>query len=382
MKNTRFSLRRFAAVVHKEVIQIRRDRVSMAIPIMMPIMMMLLFGYAVNTEVDHVAMAVYDASHTQQSRAYTQAFASSNSFDIASAVQSEQEVTALIESGKAKVGLVIPANFASDSKAGRTPQCELLIDGTDPTVARTAFSGGMLINQMFGLHMKEDWAKSSGQSLSALPSVDLSTRVLYNPNMESKRFTIPGLVALIMQNITVILTAFALVREKERGTIEQLIVTPVKSMELILGKLTPYIIIGYIGFLFTLALCVFWFGVWPAGNVWLLLLLGLLFVVCSLLIGMLISTVAKNQLQAMLGAMLILLPSILLSGFVFPREAMPPVVAQLGLAFPITFFLDIVRGIILKGVGASMLWNDIGALGLIGAILLGLTILRFRKSLD
>ncbi len=377
-----FNWRRFAAVLRKEVIQVRRDRVSMMIPIVMPIMMMLLFGYAVNTEVDHVATAVYDASRTPESRAYIEAFLASNAFDESIPVDSERAAIALIESSTVKAGLVIPADFARDSKSSRTPQCELLIDGSDPTTARTVLSSGILINQMFSLNLKTARSKAAGQPLAALPGVDLASRVLYNPNMESKRFTIPGLVALIMQNITVMLTAFALVREKERGTIEQLIVTPVRSLELIVGKLVPYIVIGYLGFLLSLGLCIFWFGIWPAGNIGLLLALGLLFVVCSLMIGMLISTVAQNQLQAMLATMLILLPSILLSGFVFPREAMPPVVSHLGLLFPITYFLDMIRGVVIKGVGAAVLTHDIAILSGFGVLLLALTILRFHKSLD
>jgi ABC-2 type transport system permease protein len=190
-----------------------------------------------------------------------------------------------------------------------------------------------------------------GISTASMPGVTVNTRVWYNPNLKSSRFTIPGLVGLILQNITLMLTAFALVREKERSTIEQLIVTPVRPLELILGKLVPYVIIGYAGFLFALALCIFWFGVEVSGSLGLLLLLGFLFVYCSLSMGMLISTFAKNQMQAMMVMVLVLLPSILLSGFMFPREAMPWVISLIGYAIPLTYFLDIVRGIMLKGVG-------------------------------
>jgi ABC-2 type transport system permease protein len=382
MKRPRINIRRFIAILRKEVIQIKRDRVSLAIPIVMPVMLMLLFGYAVNTEVEHIATAVFDMSATQESRAYVESFKSSNFFDVVSYAGSEAELKELIESGDVKAALTIPPDFAREVKAGRIPECELQIDGSDPTTARTAMSSGLLINEMVSLKLREDFAKNAGTALSSMPAVTLATRVLYNPNLESRRFTIPGLVALIMQNITVMLTAFSLVREKERGTIEQLIVTPIRSSELIVGKLIPYIVIGYAGFLFSLGLCIFWFGIWPAGNIWLLLLLGALFVIASLMIGMLISTVAKNQLQAMLAMVVIMLPSILLSGFIFPREAMPPVIAQLGLLFPITYFLDIIRGIVLKGVGADMMINQILLLTGCCAVLFSITIVRFRKSLD
>lgn len=382
MKKPKINFRRFRAILKKEIRQVKRDRTSLAIPIAMPIIMMLLFGYAVNTEVEHISTAIYDTCQTQESRGYVDAFKGSNFFDVKYNVESESEMNALIESGKVKAGLTIPQDFSKDIKAGRTPECELVIDGADPTTARTAMSSGILISQMYSINLKESYAKSAGISISALPSITLSTRISYNPNLESNRFTIPGLVALIMQNITIMLTAFSMVREKERGTIEQLIVTPVRPLELIIGKLIPYIVIGYAGFLFSLGLCIFWFGIWPAGDIGLLLLLGLLFVVCSLMIGMLISTVAKNQLQAMFATIIILLPSILLSGFIFPREAMPPVIGQIGLIFPITYFLDIIRGIVIKGVGAAVLLQDILILTGIFCVLLTVTIFRFRKSLD
>ena len=378
----RFNFGRFLAILRKEAVQIKRDRISVAIPIAMPIMLMLLFGYAVNTEVDHIKTAVYDMSRTQESREYTDAFKTSNFFDITYYASSGQELTQLIDRGEIKAALTIPADFAQDIKSGRNPECELVIDGSDPTTARTAMSSGLLISEMVSVQLKQDYVKSGGVTASAMPSVSLATRVLYNPNLESRRFTIPGLVALIMQNITVMLTAFSMVREKERGTIEQLIVTPVRPLELILGKLVPYILIGYAGFLFSLGLCIFWFGIWPAGNLWLLLILGALFTVSSLMIGMLISTVSKTQLQAMMAMIIIILPSILLSGFIFPREAMPPVIAQLGLLFPITYFLDIIRGIVLKGVGAGVLIYDILILTGFFFALLFITIYRFRKSLD
>jgi len=382
MKRPRINFRRFYAILRKEIIQVKRDRISLAIPIVMPIVLMLLFGYAVNTEVEHIKTAVFDMSATQESREYIASFKASNFFDIVYYADSGGELTGLIESGDIKAALTIPPDFARQIKAGRVPQCELQIDGSDPTTARTAMSSGLLINEMVSLKLREDFAGNAGAALSAMPSVTLAARVLYNPNLESRRFTIPGLVALIMQNITVMLTAFSLVREKERGTIEQLIVTPIRSSELIIGKLIPYIVIGYAGFLFSLGLCIFWFGIWPAGSLWLLLALGALFVICSLMIGMLISTVSKNQLQAMLAMIVIMLPSILLSGFIFPREAMPPVIAQLGLLFPITYFLDIIRGIVLKGVGADMMVDEILLLTGICALLFSVTIVRFRKSFD
>lgn len=382
MKKPKLDWRRFAAILKKEFIQIKRDPISLRLPIIMPIMMMLLFGYAVTTEVSHIPTAVLDLSHTQESREYVDAFRSSQYFVVAQNVGSQQELSNMMDAGVVKAALTIPPDFAADRKAGRNPQCEFVIDGSDPTTARTALNSGLLVGEMYSLNLRQAFLKKTGQNVAALPGVTLNTRVWYNPSLQSTRFSIPGLVGLILQNITLMLTVFSLVREKERGTIEQLIVTPIRSLELILGKLVPYVLIGYAGFLFALAICVFWFGVYPAGSIALLLVLGLLFVLCTLMMGMLISTFAKNQLQAMMVMIMILLPSILLSGFMFPRDAMPPVIREIGLLFPITYFLNIVRGIIVKGVGTDVLWKDIAAMAVFFFVLLFATIKRFKKSLD
>lgn len=382
MKIKQFSFKRFMTIIRKEFIQVKRDPISLRLPILMPIVMMLLFGYAVNTEVDKITTVVFDQSMTQESREYIDLFTSSGSFVVTSYVSSEKEMSEMIDDGKAKAGIIIPSDYASLLKKKAEPQTQLIIDGTDPTTARTALNSGILISQVYSLDLKQGTMKKLGVSAGALPGVNLNSRVWYNPNLKSTRFTIPGLVGLILQNITIMLTAFALVREKERGTIEQLIVTPIQPIELILGKLVPYVIIGYAGFLFTLSLCVFWFHVGVSGSLALLLLLGFLFVYCSLTIGMLISTFANNQMQAMMVMVLVLLPSILLSGFIFPREAMPPVISALGYFIPLTYFLDIIRGIMLKGVGMSFIWDDVVALSVFTVLILTVAILRFRKSLD
>ena len=382
MKRKLFSLQRFLTIIKKEFIQVKRDPVSLKLPIAMPVIMMLLFGYAVNTEVDKIKTAVFDQSKTRESREYIDKFTASNYFDIWYHVASEKELSDLIDGGKVKAGIIIPSDYANKLNRGKTPQTQLVLDGTDPTTARTALNSGLLISEIYSRSFKEAALKKIGVSAVTTPGVAINTRVWYNPNLKSSRFTIPGLVGLILQNITIMLTAFALVREKERSTIEQLIVTPVRSAELILGKLVPYVVIGYAGFLFALSLCIFWFQVDVAGSLWLLLLLGFLFVYCSLSIGMLISTFAKNQMQAMMVMVVVLLPSILLSGFIFPREGMPLVIDWLGYAIPLTYFLNIIRGIMLKGVDISFLWNDVIALCIFTVVILTIAVLRFKKSLD
>lgn len=382
MKLKYFSIKRFMTIVKKEFLQVRRDPISLRLPFAMPIIMMLLFGYAVNTEVERIPTVIFDQSMTQESRAYLDRFTASGSFHIVGYVSSEKEMSEEIDGGNAKAGIIVPSDYARKLKQKSEPQTQLIIDGTDPTTARTALNSGILISQVYSLELKGQAMKKLGVSAGTLPGINMNSRVWYNPNLKSSRFTIPGLVGLILQNITIMLTAFALVREKERGTIEQLIVTPIRSAELILGKLVPYVLIGFAGFLFALSLCIFWFGIDVSGSLALLLLLGFLFVYCSLSMGMLISTFANNQMQAMMFMVLIMLPSILLSGFIFPREAMPAVISAIGYAIPLTYFLDIVRGIMLKGVGIGFLWDDVLALSLFTVIILTVAVLRFKKSLD
>lgn len=367
------NFRRFKSIIKKEIIQIRRDPISLRIPFLMPIVMMFLFGYAVNRDIDNINLTVFDQNMTQESREFIDAFQVSGYFTVKNYADNREEIAQMLDSGETSAVLVIPSDFASDIKTGINPEPLLIIDGTDPSISRTALTNGILISANFSTGL-----------LGNLPggTVSLNTNVWNNPNMESNLFTIPGLVGLIVQNITIMLTAFALVREKERGTIEQLIITPVRPSELIVGKLIPYIIIGFAGFLFALALCIYWFQVDVAGNLFFLLLMGLLFVLCSLSIGMLISTFASNQLQAMMVIVIVILPSVLLSGFVFPRESMPVFINYLGYLLPLTYFLTILRGVVLKGTGMEYLWPEFTALCIFTIIILLIAVKRFRKSLD
>ncbi len=378
----RFSYKRFVSIIKKEFIQVKRDPISLKLPFIMPIVMMLLFGYAVNTEVDKIPTAVYDLSKSEESKTFLDKFTESDYFVIHETVQSEDKINELIKNGEVKAGLIIPKDYSEKLKTGKEAELQLIIDGTEPTTARTALASGQLISRTFSQKLTSEKLIKLGITPDKLSGISLETNVLFNPDMEGTKFTIPGLVGLILQNITIMLTAFALVREKERSTIEQLIVTPIKPSELILGKLIPYIIIGYSGFLFSLAMCIWIFKVNIAGSVGLLLLLGFLFVYCSLSIGMLISTFAKNQMQAMIVMVFFLLPSILLSGFIFPREAMPSVISYIGYIIPLTYFLDIIRGITLKGIGLEYLWQE--SLALLGftVVILFIATKRFRKRLD
>ena len=357
---------RIWSIVVKEFIQIRRDPRTLAIVLALPVMQLVLFGYAINTTVDHIATVVLDQARDAQSRRFLAMFFNTGYFDLVDQASSLQQLRQSLDAGAARVGIVLPPDFSHDLAAGRTPSAQVLIDGSDPNTAQTA----LLVASMLG---------QVGRQVAA---VEVRPVVLYNPGMQSINFMIPGLLGLIMQFQTLLLTAFAVVRERERGTLEQLVVTPIKPWELMLGKILPYVTVAFANVLFASAIGRFWFGVEFAGSFGLLLVLAALFVLSSLGLGLLISTVSQTQTQAMQVALFVMLPSIILSGFVFARESMPHPIRELGLFIPLTYFLQILRGIILKGVGLEVLWPQVLALAAFGLIVFGLSANRFRKTMD
>ncbi|HAG08507.1 MAG TPA: ABC transporter permease [Desulfotomaculum sp.] len=375
--------RRLFTIMRKEFTQIRRDPPSLIIVFIMPVFMLLLFGYAVNTDVEHIPLAVSDQDQSQASRLLTQNLINTGYFDLAYQVKNNEELKTLLDSGKTRAGLVIPAGYARDLRRGDTATAQLLVDGTDPLVARTAFSAAEIVSQVKSQELRLTALGSEGLTIDRRgPAVDLRTRVWYNPGLESLKFNIPGLIGLIMQNITMMLTAFALVRERERGTLEQLMVTPVKGPELMIGKLIPYVIIAFVDMGLALSIATLWFKVPVAGSIFLLLGLTLLFLVFALGLGMFFSTIARTQLQAMQMTMLFILPSVLLSGFIFPRASMPLPIQYLGNIIPLTYFLNILRGIMLKGININYLWGDIIPLVGFGLGIIALASWRFRKRIE
>jgi ABC-2 type transport system permease protein len=375
-------LKRLITITKKEFIQIRRDKASLAIAVMMPIMMLLLFGFAVNTDVNNVSLAVYDGSKTMESRELINKFINSYYFELYGEVNSPDDVEKYISSGKVKVGLVIPPDYAKTLRRNATAEVQVLVDGSDPTIARTAMSYSVLIGDNYSVSLKQRQVSNAGLEKEQSIGINLKPLVLYNPAMESSKFNVPGVIGLILQNITVILTAFAMVREREKGTMEQLIMTPVTPFELIAGKLVPYIIIGFLDMILSLVLGYIIFGVAVKGSLVLLILLGTLFLICSLAMGMLISTIAKTQLQAMQAAVAMILPSVILSGFMFPRESMPKIIYYFSDIMPMTYFLQILRGIMVKGVGLNYLISPIISLATITIIVIIITMKNFKKTLD
>lgn len=364
---------RFFAIIQKEFIHVFKDKASFIIVLIMPIMFSLVFGYAVTTDIEDIQIAVLDNDKTVESREIIEKFKTSDYFLTDYYVASIDEIEQLIGANKVKGAMIIPKGFAKAIQRGQDGNYQLILDGSDPNVSRVALQYGNMIASQF---------KLSKGLVQGEATFGISTRVWFNPNMKSAMFIIPALIGLIMQNITILLTAFSLVREREKGTIEQLIVSPIKPFELILGKMIPYIAIGCFDFLLALFFGTWYFGVPIVGNLGLLIGLGFGFVVVALALGMLVSTIAKTQLEAMQLVIVILLPSVILSGFMFPVEAMPLPVQTISRTIPLTYFIRILRGIILKGVSIDYLWNEIMILSAMGIVLLGLATFRFRKKLD
>ena len=371
---------RLKALLLKEFIQMRRDRLTFAMMVVMPIMQLLLFGFAINTDVKHLSTIVFDQSLQQEGRDLLSAFEASEYFDIRYVAGNYQEVNAAVESGKVKVGIIIPPDYTDNLKHGRSATVQVIVDASDSMAASSAISAAQLIGQ---LRSKEILLKQvqSLQGRQSVAPIDIRIRPWYNPDFISAFYMVPGILGIVLTMTMVMITSMAIVRERERGTLEQLIVTPLKSYELMLGKIIPYIFIGYVQATLALAVGALVFAVPMKGSILLLYGLTTLFIVASLALGVLISTLTRTQMQAMQMSFFVFLPSVMLSGFMFPREAMPQLFYQLGHLLPLTFYLEILRGIVLKGIGINFLWSQVFALLVYIGVALSLSIVKFQKKL-
>lgn len=373
----KFNIKRTIAVIKKEFYQIKRDKRTIAIILLMPIMELLLFGYAASTSVDHISTVVYNNDIGAESRELLDNFTNSQYFNMNYMAHSMSDVQKYIDDGYAKAGIVIPPEYSKNIKSGKTAQIQLIVDGSDPTTAQTILSSAGSVVQSMSV-------KIIGISSSnTMPQpLDLRSRVWYNADMSSINFNVPGLIGVILQTVTLMLTSFSIVREREKGTMEQLIVTPISKMELMVGKIIPYVIIGFIDIVLALVLSIFWFKVPVAGSIALLLFFSVIFLFSALGIGLLISTVSKSQLQAMQLSMFMIMPNILLSGYMFPREAMPKIIQVISNVFPLTYFIKVLRGIILKGNEFSSLKNEFIILTVFGVAVLSIATFKFKKKID
>jgi len=373
---------RLQAVMRKEFLQILRDPHTLYIVLAIPVVQMFLLGYTATTDVRNIPLAVVDFDRSSSSRRLLDAYRAADYFRLAFDVDSENQLRELIDGGEARAGLIIPPDFGERLLGGGTAQVSFVLDGSDPSVASTALAAAELVGQSVSSRIALERIQAAGLAGLAAPGLEVRPQVWFNPDMVSAYFMVPALIGMILQLLTTMLTATAIVRERERGTIEQLIVTPIRSGELILGKIGPYVLIALFNTLEVLLVGTLWFGVPVRGSLGLLLLLSGLFLTSSLGIGLLISTVARTQQQAMMLTWFTLLPTIFLSGFFFPLAALPPVLQLVSRFIPLRYYLEIIRSILLKGVGAGSLTEEIIALAILGAVFLVGATLRFHKTLD
>jgi ABC-2 type transport system permease protein len=373
---------RLRSLIRKEFIQIRRDKRTLILVLIIPIMQLFLMGYAATNDVRNVPLAVFDQDRGSEARALLDAYRAADYFTITYEAGSEKEIQELVNSGKARAGLIIPPNYSDKVQAGETGQVMIVLDGSDPTIASTALSSAQLIGQAYSTQILETRLAARGQTAAVQPPVQVNTTVWYNPDLVSAYFMIPGVIGMILFALTSILTASAIVRERERGTIEQLIVTPIRPWELIVGKLLPYVILAFINAFEVMALGHYWFKVPNNGSLLLLFGASLLFLLSSLGIGLFASTIANTQQEAMLTVWMLLLPSIFLAGFFFPLQAMPKILQWISYIFPLRYYLVIIRSLMIKGAGISAFRDDLIALAIFGVAIMSLAAMRFRKRLD
>jgi ABC-2 type transport system permease protein len=352
------------------------------IALLIPVMQLFMLGYAATNDVRNLPMAVFDQDRSTAAREFLDAFRASDYFLITYDVDSEKEIRWLIERGDARVGLIIPPDYGTNLRAQRQTEVMFVFDGSDATATKTALAAAQQIASQHATEIQLRRLEREGLADMVELPIEIRTQVWYNPDLEDAYFMIPGLIGQILYTITAILTAVAIVRERERGTIEQLIVTPIRPWELIVGKITPYVLIALFDTLEALFIGSWWFGVPIRSNLGLVLILSGLFLITSLGIGLLASTLAHTQQEAMITVFATMLPAIMLSGYLFPIEAMPQWLQWISAAIPLTYYLNIIRALLLKGVGLAALQNEVMMLIFFSVLLIGAASLRFRKRLD
>ena len=372
-----------AVIAWKEFVQIIRDLRTLYVVLALPLVMLVLYGYAINFDVKHLRLGVYDQDRSAASRDLIGVFSHGERFDIVAHLGSYQEITEALDRGRLKAVLVIPTGYTKDLASGRVAAVQLLVDGSDSTSASTAIGYAQAMIQQQSARVTVAALQRAGLAdPQAVVPVDARVRFWYNPELKSSNFIVPGLIAVILTMLAALLTAMTVVRERERGTIEQLIASPVTPVELMVGKLAPYVAISFFDIVVVIITGRLLFHVPMLGSPALLLLLSGVFLTASLGIGMFISVVSDDQQTAMTVAMITtLLPSVLLSGFIFPVSAMPAPIRWITNLIPARHFLVILRGIFLKGTGLSVLWAPALVLAAYGLIMLGLSARRFRKKL-
>jgi ABC-2 type transport system permease protein len=373
-------LSRLLGIVAKEFIQLKRDGLALTLALFVPVAMLFIFGWAINTDVKHVTTAVVDQSGGVEARTLLEALENSQYFDIRHSATSQRELTRLIDSGEAKVGIVIPPDFGRQLSRRRAT-VQVVVDASDPQVATSAMNAATALAADRSLTILAETTEGAALRRDA-PPLDFRVRAWYNPDLVSAIFIVPGLIGALLMQTTITAMAVSVVREREKGTLEALIVSPIRRWELLLGKIVPNLITAYGQMTMALLVAHYVFDVPVRGSLVLLYALSLLFMWGTLGIGILVSAASRTVPQAMQLAFLTFLPSIYLSGLLFPIEGMPRGAQYIAAVIPLTYFLRVVRGIVLKGVGLEYLWPNLLPLTAFGAVVFTLAVLRFRKQLD
>ena len=370
---------RLAQLVFKEFIHIRRDPRTLGIMIVMPVMMLIMLGYAATTDIEHLRIAVYDGDKSSFSRHLIEAYRASDAFAIVDYVSREDDLAYLIEHGDVYGALVIPAGYGKKMAALEQAEVAFLIDGSDATAANTVLAASQGVGQAVTVRLIE---QKRGVAFDQMPGVEARPRVWYNPDLKSTHFMIPGMIVVVLFIFTILFTATSIVRERELGTIEQLIITPIRPIELVAAKVLPYAVISFVVVVEVLAIGVLLFGVPINGSIPLLLGLAALFMLTSLGVGIMVSSVATTQQEALLMTFATALPTIYLSGFLFPIEAMPRWLQFVTYLVPARYAMVIMRGIILKGVGLEVLLEQVAAVLIFSTVVVLLAATRFKKTLE
>lgn len=372
------------AIARKEFIQIRRDRATIYMVFVFPVMMLVLYGFGIRYDVKSVPLTVLDQDSTSESRQYIERFSSSPYFAIERFAANYGEVQQDIDRGTARVGLVIPPDFAERLSSNREAVVQVLVDGADNNTATIAMNYVSSITSSYSRSiMTRQIDALLRQTNLAIPPIEAEPRIWFNPNLESVQFIVPGIIAIIMMIVGTVLTAVTIVKEKENGTIEQIVSSPIGRYELMIGKVIPYAILAYVDFLIIIVASYFLFGVHIKGSLGLLLVTAFFYLIGVLGMGVLVSTATETQISAMLTAIIVsMLPSILLSGFIFPIRQMPALLQAITVVVPARYFIEILRDIYLKGLGLEFFWKEVLYIMAFGAATLALAARRFQKRLD
>ena len=372
------AIERLLCVIKKEFIQIFRNSKMRTIVLVMPLVQSMVFGYAVTTDVKHVNTAVYDQAQTPESRDLIDRFIHSGYFSVKKVIRSDQEMDEVIDRGEVAAILRVPPDFSGKLATGTTAAIQIVVDGTDSNTAGVVlnYAGSIIRNDAV-----EILRKRTGGAGRETIGVNLQTRAWFNENLTSRNFYVPGVIASIVMLVTLLLTSMSVVREKEMGTMEQIVVTPITSAEFILGKTMPSIILGFVNMIFVTLISVFWFDIPVRGSMVTLLFANGFYLMTTIGTGLYISTISDTQQQAMMSAFFFYLPAVLLSGFMFPIANMPEVVQVFTYLNPLRYFLIIIRGIFLKGAGVAILWPQMLALLVLGSLVLTLAVKRFHKNI-